>query len=171
VFGSLGAFGGGILGDRLAAKFRGGHPMVLALLVLLAVPVMIASRLTAPDSPLLMAGLAVSFFLPLSIYGSSLAIVQGGVPATMRATVVGFMMMSLNIVAIAGGSLVAGAVSDRLAAAGSAAPLTTVLVAMDVIVGASALLYLIAAKLTARSRSLREAAIAAPQGDAASPAP
>ncbi len=171
VFGSLGAVCGGVLGDRLAAKFRGGHPMVLALLVAVAVPLMIASRLAEPGSPLLMVGLAASFFLPLSIYGSSLAIVQGGVPVTMRATVVGFMMMSLNIVAIAGGSLVAGAVSDGLSAAGSAGPLTAVLVGMDAIVGASVVLYLIAAKLTANRRPLRDAAAAALQGEVSSPAP
>jgi predicted MFS family arabinose efflux permease len=153
VFGSLGAIGGGILGDRLAMRFRGGHPTVLALLVALCVPLMIASRLVGPGNPLLEVGLAASCFLPLSIYGSSFAIVQGGMPATMRATVVGFMMMSLNIVAIAGGSLGAGAISDLLTAIGHAAPLTAVLVGMDVIVGASAILYLMAAKLTKDRKS------------------
>ena len=153
VFGCLGALGGGILGDWLGPKFKGGRATILALTVAVCVPLMIAARLVGAGNPLLYAGLAAGGFLPMSIYGSSLAIIVGGMPHNMRSTTVGFLMMSMNIVAIAIGSLGAGVISDRLTAAGHAAPLTTVLLLLDGVVGLSAVLYLMAARRVARTQS------------------
>ena len=55
-------------------------------------------------------------------------------------------MLVLNVFAIAIGNAAAGAVSDRLAAAGSTHPLTTVLIATDLIVIAGAVFFALAAR-------------------------
>jgi hypothetical protein len=55
----------------------------------------------------------------------------------MRSTVVGVVMLMLNIFAIAIGNLAVGAISDRLTQAGSTQGLSTVLIATDLLVALS----------------------------------
>jgi predicted MFS family arabinose efflux permease len=152
VFGTLGALVGGFAGDRLSARFRGGHATYPVIALLVCVPLMLACRFAAADSPLFYAGLAASFFLPLSVYGSTLALIHERMPVSMRSTTVGFTMMSLNVLAIASGSLAAGAASDHMAAQGHPAPLTTVLITMDLILAAAIVCYFAAMRLTAAER-------------------
>ncbi|VVO12671.1 MFS transporter [Pseudomonas fluorescens] len=133
VFGSLGALAGGILSDRLAPRFKGGHASVLALLVLLFAPFMIAFRLVPTDSPLFYVGMAVGIFMVMSLYGSATTAIQGAVPARMRSTVMGFSMLLLNVFSVALGTLVVGWISDSLATAGVDSPLTPVLLVSDIV--------------------------------------
>lgn len=149
VFGTLGALIGGIAGDRLSARSRGGHATYPAIALLVCVPLMLACRVAELGSLLFYAGLAASFFLPLTVYGSTLALIQGRMPASMRSTTVGFAMMSLNIFGIALGSLAAGAASDHLTAQGHPAPLTTVLIVMDCVLALAIVCYFAAMRLTA----------------------
>ncbi|MCC6194022.1 MAG: hypothetical protein IT518_06080, partial [Burkholderiales bacterium] len=114
-------------------------------LIVLCAPLMIASRLAPAGSALVQVGLCASFFLPLALYGPALALIQGLTPAQMRSTVTGVTMLFINVFAIAIGNLVAGAISDRLAQAGSASPLTTVILASDVIVLLGAVFFALAA--------------------------
>jgi hypothetical protein len=58
-------------------------------------------------------------------------------------------MMSLNIVAIAAGSLAAGAASDHMTAHGHPAPLTTVLITLDCVLALAIVCYFVAMRLTA----------------------
>ena len=143
---------GGVAGDRLSARFRGGHATYPAIALLVCVPLMLGCRVAELGSPLFYAGLAASFFLPLSVYGSSLTFIQGRMPASMRSTTVGFTMMSLNVMAIAAGNLAAGAASDHMTAQGHPAPLTTVLIAMDCVLALAFVCYFAAARLIARER-------------------
>jgi predicted MFS family arabinose efflux permease len=152
VFGTLGALVGGIAGDRLSARFRGGHATYPLIAVLVCVPLMLGCRVAELGSPLFYAGLAASFFLPLSVYGSTLALIHDRMPVSMRSTTVGFTMMSLNVIGIAAGSLVAGAASDHMTAQGHPAPLTTVLIVMDCVVALAVVCYLAAARLIAREQ-------------------
>ncbi|MDQ0123468.1 MFS family permease [Pseudomonas lini] len=133
VFGSLGALAGGILSDRLAPRFKGGHASVLALLVLVCAPFMIAFRLVPTDSPLFYVGMAVGIFMVMSLYGSATTAIQGAVPARMRSTVMGFSMLLLNLFSVALGTLIVGWISDSLVTAGVAAPLTHVLLVSDML--------------------------------------
>ena len=64
----------------------------------------------------------------------------------MRSTVTGMTMLLINVFAIAIGNLVAGAVSDRMSAAGAVHALTYVLLATDILVMAAALFYALAAR-------------------------
>lgn len=152
VFGTLGALIGGVAGDRLSTRFRGGHATYPVIALLVCVPLMLGCRVAELGSLLFYAGLAASFFLPLSMYGSSLAVIQSRMPASMRSTTVGFTMMSLNVLAIAAGNLAAGAASDHMTAQGHPAPLTTVLIAMDCVLALALVCYLAAARLIARER-------------------
>ena len=133
VFGSLGALAGGILSDRLAPRFKGGHASVLALLMLLCAPCMIAYRLVPTDSPLFYVGMAVGIFMLMSLYGSATTAIQGAVPVRMRSTVMGFSMLLLNLISVALGTFIVGWISDALTAAGVDSPLTHVLLVSDIL--------------------------------------
>ncbi len=141
VFGTLGAAVGGVAGDRLARRFTGGHATVLSLMVLCCVPLMIAALLVPPGSAVLYVGLCAGFFLPLATYGPSLALIQAFSPSHMRATATGLTMMGINVFAIAIGNLAAGALSDHLRSIGAAAPLTTVLLGLNILIGLSLLFF------------------------------
>lgn len=146
VFGVAGSLAGGLLSDRFATRFAGGHAGFMVALILVCTPLMIASRLVAPGSAVFWLGLCAGSFLPLALYGPALALIQGLNPAPMRATITGVTMMLINVFAIAIGNLAAGAASDRLAAAGAASPLTMVLIATDVSALLAALFFALAAR-------------------------
>lgn len=145
-FGAAGSLAGGWLGDRLARRLPGGHAGFLVLLVLLCGPLMLAHRFAAPGSALFYAGLCAGFFMPLAAYGPANALIQGLTPDRMRSTVTGLTMLLINVFAIAIGNLAVGAVSDRLAAGGSAQPLTLVLLATDALAIASVVFFALAAR-------------------------
>lgn len=141
LFGTLGAVVGGVAGDRLAKRFAGGHATVLSLMVLGCVPLMITALVVPIGSPMLFVGLCAGFFLPLASYGPSIALIQAFSPAHMRATTTGLTMLCINVFAIAIGNLAAGALSDHLRANGAAAPLTTVLLCVNILVGLALLFF------------------------------
>lgn len=137
VFGTLGAVLGGVASDRFAKRFSGGHATVLSLMVLVFAPLMLAYRFAAPGSALFFVGMCAGFILPLASYGPANALIQALTPASMRSTITGATMTFINVFAIALGNLAVGAVSDRLAASGSASGLTTALVGTDLLVALS----------------------------------
>ena len=147
IFGSLGALAGGILSDRLAPRFKGGHASVLVLLMLVSAPFMIAYRLVPTDSPLFYVGMAVGIFMLMSLYGSATTAIQGAVPVGMRSTVMGYSMLLLNVFSVALGTFVVGWISDALAAAGVGSPLTHVLLVCDILaLVLGGLFFLVAAR-------------------------
>ena len=133
VFGSLGALAGGVLSDRLAPRFKGGHASVLVLLMLVCAPFMIAYRLVPTDSPLFYVGMAVGIFMLMSLYGSATTAIQGAVPVRMRSTVMGCSMLLLNLFSVALGTFFVGWISDALTAAGVDSPLSHVLLVSDIL--------------------------------------
>ncbi|HEU5297268.1 MAG TPA: MFS transporter [Burkholderiaceae bacterium] len=146
VFGILGSVVGGVLSDRLARHIKGGHAGFLVLLIALCGPLMVAYRFVPAGSALFYVGMCAGFFLPLATYGPALALIQGLTPSHMRSTVTGVAMLTINVVAFAIGNLGVGAVSDSLIAAGSSHALTTVLLATDILVIASAVFFALAAR-------------------------
>lgn len=99
--------------------------------LVLCLPLMVLCRFSAAGQPLLYIGLAASFLLPFSIYGSTISIFQLAAPLVLRSTIIGVAMMSLNIVTMALGTLFAGWLADHLAVAGYATPLTWVMLTFD----------------------------------------
>jgi predicted MFS family arabinose efflux permease len=153
VCGTLGALLGGVLADPLAARLRGGHAAVLAWLVAVCGPLIILHMFVEPGGALFYLGMAACFFLPLATCGGALAIIQGGVPVRMRATVTGVTIFGISFFAIAFGNLAAGAASDWLAQAGYGNPLTLVLVAMYAVVMASLAMFVASARRAALIRT------------------
>lgn len=146
VFGLLGSVVGGVLSDRLAWRIPGGRAGFAVALTVLCGPLMVACRFAPAGSALFYVGLCAGFFLPLAAYGPVLTTIQAQVPAQMRSTVMGFLMMMINIVAIALGTAAAGVTSDRLVAAGSNSGLTAVLLTTDIIAIIAALFFALAAR-------------------------
>lgn len=137
VFGTLGAVLGGIASDRWSKRFAGGHATVLALMVLCLAPLMLAYRFAVPGSALFFVGMSAGFFLPLAVYGPANALFQAFSPASMRSTITGVVMLSVNVFAIAIGNLAVGAVSDHLTKLGYGQALSSVLIATDLLVALS----------------------------------
>jgi hypothetical protein len=129
-----------------------------ALSLATCLPLMIAGRLVDGQNPLLYVGLAAGVFLPFSVYGSSLSLIQGGIPHRMRASIVGFTMMCLNVLALALGTFTMGLFSDRLAAGGHGAPLTAVLLGADALIATAIVFYAMAAHSISRSLARSAAA-------------
>jgi predicted MFS family arabinose efflux permease len=152
VFGTLGAVAGGAMGDRVAAKWRGGHASFMARLVVICAPLMLAYRFVPAGSPLFYIGMCAGFFLPLAIYGPALTAITGMTPQNMRSTVIGFTMLSINVFALAIGTVVVGMAADYFIKAGATAPLTGVLIATDALAISSALFFALAARASRRQR-------------------
>lgn len=146
VFGTLGAAVGGVLSDRAARKLRGGHASFMALLVVICAPWMLAYRFATAGSPLFYIGMCAGFFLPLAVYGPGMTALANMTPQKMRSTVTGFTMLSINVFALAIGTVVVGMAADHFIKAGVAAPLTGVLIATDVLAISSALFFALAAR-------------------------
>lgn len=153
LFGALGALLGGLAGDRLVHRLKGGHASFAALTVTLAAPLMIACRFAPAGSPLFYAGLCAGFFMPLAVYGPTVSLIQDLVPPGMRATITGTSMMLINIFAITLGNLAVGAAIDRLQAAGAARPYTSVLLVTDLLAISAAGLFAMASRRLICARS------------------
>ncbi len=150
IFGTSGAVIGGLLGDRIGRRLPGGHPTLMLILVLLCGSAILAYRFSPPDSLMFNVGMCASAFLPLSLYGSANASVMGMVPASMRATVTGFNMLSINLFAVALGSVIAGWAIDKMTRDGVDHPITKVLVSTDLIVLSSSIFFAAAAWMLVR---------------------
>jgi MFS family permease len=154
VFGTLGAVVGGVLSDRAARKLRGGHASFMALLVVICAPLMLAYRFAPAGSPLFYIGMCAGFFLPLAMYGPGMTALANLTPQKMRSTVTGFAMLSINVFALAIGTVVVGMAADYFIKAGATAPLTGVLIATDALAISSALFFALAARASRRQREL-----------------
>ncbi len=150
VFGTLGAVVGGMLGDRAARRLPGGHAALMALLVLLCAPLMIAYRFAEPGSPAFFGGMCAGAFLPLAVYGPANAAIMARVPAHTRSTMTGFSMLCINVFAISAGNLLAGWAIDLLGRQGTASPITYVLLGTDLVAIASAIAFACAARCARR---------------------
>ncbi|KVG31352.1 MFS transporter [Burkholderia diffusa] len=147
VFGTLGSVAGGVLGDRASRRLPGSLASLMTGLVALCAVPMVAYRFASPDSPFFYIGMCAGFFLPLALYGPVSAATMSMVPAKMRSTVTGFMMLSINVVAIAIGNFSAGLAIDFFSRRGAPFPLTSVLLATDLVAISSALFFACAARL------------------------
>jgi len=150
VFGCLGAGLGGVISDWIVRKTRFNAATFPIAALLLCLPLMIAGRFAAVGQGMLYAGLAASFLLPFSVYGSSFSIFQKSAPPALRSTITGVAMMSLNIVTMALGTLFAGWLGDRLASTGNATPLTWVMLAFDGLTSLALIGYIGAARMLPR---------------------
>lgn len=124
---------GGIGGDWLLKKTGMGRPMFLFFVMVFLAPINIYYRLVEPESLWFWAGVFAGFFQLGCFYGPTFSTIQELVPQQIRATVVAFYILLLNLVGVAIGVTAAGIYIDHLAAAGESEPYTMALLWFTVI--------------------------------------
>lgn len=131
--GILGNLFGGLGGDWFLRKTGIGRPMFLFLVMLALAPINIVYRLVDPSSMWFWVGVFVGFFQLGCFYGPTFATVQELVPPQIRATVVAFYILLLNMAGVAIGVSAAGIYVDYLIAVGNPEPYTTALLWFTVV--------------------------------------
>ena len=133
IAGMAGNLFGGLGGDWLLRKTGTGRPMFLFLVMLVLAPINIYYRLVDPDSLWFWIGVFAGFFQLGCFYGPTFSTIQELVPQQIRATVVAFYILLLNLVGVAIGVTLAGVYIDHLMAAGVSEPYTKTLLWFTVI--------------------------------------
>jgi predicted MFS family arabinose efflux permease len=133
VAGILGSLFGGVGGDWWLRRTGTGRPMFLVWVMLLLAPLNLAYRMAPPDSAFFWAGLFTGFFALGAFYGPTFSTVQELAPPEIRATVVAFYILLLNLIGLGVGITVGGMLIDTLAERGVAQPYTWTLVAFTVL--------------------------------------
>ena len=125
--GILGNLFGGIGGDWFLKRTGIGRPMFLFWIMLVLAPVNVVYRLVDPDTAWFWVGVFVGFFQLGCFYGPTFSTVQELVPPEIRATVVAFYILLLNMGGVAIGVSAAGVYVDWLIGQGADQPYTTAL--------------------------------------------
>ncbi|MGH0031618.1 MAG: spinster family MFS transporter [Myxococcota bacterium] len=128
VGGVLGSLFGGVGGDAFQRRTGTGRPMFLFWVMLLLAPFNIAYRLVPPDTVWFYAGIFIGYFGLGAFYGPTFSTVQELSPPRVRATVVAFYILTLNLVGLGIGITLGGVLIDVLQARGVAEPYTWTLV-------------------------------------------
>ncbi|MBF7731172.1 MFS transporter [Pseudomonas sp. N040] len=161
VAGIIGAACGGFLSDWIVRHTKASLAFLPIVALCLCLPLMALSRFAEMGQVLLYVGLAASFLLPFSIYGSAIGLLQQESPVHLRSSIIGLQMLSLNIIALAIGSFFAGWLSDFLAASGNPTPLRWVMLTFDGLTALALIGYVGAARALRLGRSLDGAALSA----------
>ena len=120
--GVLGNLLGGLLGDWWQTRFKSGRPMFLFWTSLLLSPFAIAYRIVPAEHILFDLGIFLGFLQLGLFYGPTFSTVQELVPARIRATVVAFYILTLNLIGLGIGITGGGIMADYLIAQGSTEP-------------------------------------------------
>jgi MFS family permease len=150
--GVLGTLVGGIGGDLWLKRTGQGRAMLLFWIMLLLAPINVAYRLVPPDTAWFWIGVFVGFFQLGCFYGPTFASVQELVPPQIRATVVAFYILLLNLVGLGFGITAGGYCIDWLQAAGVEQPYTWTLVIFTAISLTAIPLFFAAGTRFARDR-------------------
>jgi len=122
--GILGNLFGGAGGDLFLRRTGLGRPMFLFFILLVLAPVNIAYRLVDGDSIWFWIGVFVGFFQLGCFYGPTFSTVQELAPGKIRATVVAFLILTLNFVGLGIGVTAGGFTVDLMIERGVAEPYT-----------------------------------------------
>lgn len=130
VFGSL---VGGFASDWWQNNTKQGRPMFLFWLSLILLPIGIIYRFVEPGTPFFWFGVCVGYFQLGCFYGPTFSTVQELVPLKIRATVVAFYILSLNLIGLTLGSIGSGIFADVLKSNNYADPYTWTLIIFSII--------------------------------------
>ncbi len=133
VAGVLGNLFGGIGGDALQRRTGMGRATFLCIVMLVLAPVGLVYRLVSPDSAWFWIGVFVGYFQVGCFYGPTFSAVQELVPPQIRATVVAFYILTLNLVGLGIGITAGGFLIDYLIAHEVQAPYTWALIAFTLL--------------------------------------
>ena len=131
--GILGNLFGGIGSDWFTRRTGLGRPMFLFWIMLILAPVNIAYRLVDPDSVWFWLGLFFGYFQLGAFYGPTFSTIQELVPPQVRATVVAFYILLLNLIGVGFGVTFAGIAIDQLIAQGVEQPYTIALIGFTIV--------------------------------------
>lgn len=131
--GVLGNLVGGWGGDVFLRKTGMGRPMFLAFLLLLIAPINVAFRIVDGESIWFWIGLGAIFFQIGCFFGPIFSTIQDLVPSRIRATVVGFQVLAIQLIGIGIGVTTGGMTIDWLDAQGSAEPYSETLLIFTLI--------------------------------------
>ncbi|MEM9406071.1 MAG: hypothetical protein AAGA81_08550, partial [Acidobacteriota bacterium] len=150
--GVLGNLFGGAGSDWYYRKTGNGRAMFLFWIMLLLAPINLAYRLVPPDSIWFWAGVFFGFFQLGCFYGPTFSSVQELVPPQIRATVVAFYILMLNLIGLGIGITAGGYMADRLTEAGHATPYGTTLLVFTIISMAATPLFFFAGRRFEKDR-------------------
>jgi MFS family permease len=131
--GVLGNLFGGLGGDWWQRRTGQGRATFLFWILLVLAPFNVAYRLVDPESIWFWAGVFVGYFQLGAFYGPTFASVQELVPPQIRATVVAFYILMLNLIGLGFGITAGGLCIDWMLEAGVAQPYTWTLVVFTLI--------------------------------------
>ena len=126
--GVAGSLFGGWGGDWWQRRMGSGRPAFLFWVMLALAPINVAYRLVPPESVFFYVGLFTGFFGLGAFYGPTFSTVQELAPPEIRATVVAFYILMLNLVGLGLGISLGGVAIDLLQASGVEQPYTWTLV-------------------------------------------
>lgn len=124
---------GGLLSDYWQSHFKTGRPMFLFWTSLMLTPFIIAYRLVSPDSVFFDLGIVLAFMQLGLFYGPTFSTVQELVPPRIRATVIAFYILTLNLIGLGIGITAGGILIDYLMAIGVSEPYTKTLLIFTLI--------------------------------------
>ncbi len=153
VGGVLGNLVGGYGGDVFMRKTGMGRPAFLALILVALAPINIAFRLVDGDSIWFWLGLTAIFFQIGCFFGPIFATVQDLVPSNIRATIVGFQVLMIQLIGIGLGVTVGGMTVDWLIAAGAAEPYSSTLLIFTLVSLVSIPMFFVAGLRFERDRA------------------
>jgi MFS family permease len=162
VAGVLGNLFGGMAGDWWLRRTGTGRAVFLFWLGIALAPLNIAYRMVPGDSPFFWIGVFTGYFGLGAFYGPTFSTVQELVPPQIRATVVAFYVLMLNLIGLGFGITAGGWFIDHLKATGVKEPYSVTLLAFTLLSQLAWPLFLLAGRRFRRDRErLFEAAAAA----------
>ena len=158
VAGLAGNLFGGLMSDWWLKTFNQGRPMFLFWLTLLLLPLGIIYRFVEPNTFIFWLGVTIGYFQLGCFYGPTFSTVQELVPPKIRATVVAFYILCLNLIGLTFGSLGGGIFTDLLRSFDVTEPYTIMLVTFSLIAGLAIPCYYFGGKIyeSDRKRLLEE---------------
>ena len=124
---------GGLLSDWWQENTNQGRPMFLFWLALLTLPIGIFYRFVEPGTSIFWIGIIIGYFQLGCFFGPTFSTVQELVPDNIKATVVSFYILTLNLIGLTIGSLGGGLCADILRSSGYSEPYTLMLVIFSII--------------------------------------
>ena len=124
---------GGLLSDWWQENTSQGRPMFLFWLALLTLPIGIFYRFVEPGTFVFWLGIVIGYFQLGCFFGPTFSTVQELVPENIKATVVSFYILTLNLIGLTIGSLGGGFCADLLRSSGYEEHYTLMLVIFSII--------------------------------------
>ena len=154
--GMAGNLFGGVVSDWWQEKTNQGRPMFLFWLALITFPIFIYYRFAEPNTVIFWIGVVLGFFQLGCFFGPTFSVVQELVPDHIRATVVAFYILTLNLIGLTTGSMVGGVFVDYLKGINYSEPYTLTLIVFTFISAASIPCYYLAGKRYKEDKKLLE---------------